>query len=58
MIGTLLNLALGSRPPYLVLNQKCLFKCNKIQLDQLLIFFFFFFFFVFLHFDFLDHSYH
>ena len=55
MIGTLLNLALGSRPPYLVLNQKCPFKCNKIQLDQLLICFFLFFF---LHFDFLDHSYH
>ena len=27
-------------PPYLVLNQKCLFKCNKIQLDHVLIFLF------------------
>ena len=44
MVGTLLNLALGSPPPYLVLNQKCLFKCNKIQLDQLIFSFFFFFF--------------
>ena len=44
MVGTLLNVALGSPPPYLVLNQKCLFKCNKIQLDQLLLSFLIFLF--------------